>query len=414
MNYLRYLLSIFVVATASLAALGNGGCSNVPVAFDEFICDSTPFTSNPDCAKPIDAGMDAETDASNLKAPDDPGLPPAVFNPPPPPNACKSDCVPEPSGPTASEWPNDPVIAWFGPKSELKGKVCPPETLYEKVRGFDSLVAPPAKCDACACSANGTCTGLPSTIEIRSGKCGISNVEITPFDGPPSWDGSCTSVNAMAAGKLCNGVPCAQSVSASTLPGPVNESCLPMAEKPTAHLETHEWLDGALACQAKALDEACAITPEHCLPPLPDGWLRCVVRDGKHNECPGNYDDYAPRFVYQDNPIDDRGCSDCACGTPTDGMCIGSFRLYSDSSCITETNNNQIASTGPGCWDLFPPGLGLGSKTIVNLSYVPGTCSVTGGEPIGTVIPNDDGVRTICCRVPGSPPPPPLPPPPPY
>lgn len=405
MNLWRYILSASVVAMASLAVLGNGGCSNVPVAFDEFTCDATPFTPNPDCTKPIDAGPDGESsdagvDGSNLKDPDDPGLQPSVFP------TCKTECVPEASGPTAAGWSIEPVIVWFGAKSELDKKECPPETLYENVRGFENLVAPPAKCDTCTCLATGSCTGLPTSIEIRSGKCGVSNVQTTPFDGPPNWNGSCTSVNAMAAGKLCNGVPCAQSVSTPPLPSPANETCAPMTEKPTAILETHEWLGGALACRAKDLDGTCTPTPEHCVNPLPDGWLRCVVQKGKHNECPGNYNDFAPRFVYQDNPIDDRGCSACACGTPKDSICTGSLRVYSDASCTNELNNNQLASTGPFCVDLVPPGLALGSKRFGDLKYWSGTCSATGGEPIGTVVPNDDvnSVTTICCRSPELPP----------
>jgi hypothetical protein len=86
--------------------------------------------------------------------------------------------------------------------------------------------------------------------------------------------------------------------------------------------------------------------------------------------------------------------------------------LYSDASCTNELNSNPIGSTGPGCWDLVPPGPALGSKKISNLSYVPGTCAVTGGEPIGTAIPNEDanaGAVTFCCRD-RDPAPPPLPP----
>jgi len=366
--------------------------------------------ADPGCS---DAGTDAESDAdmdgASLK--DDPGLQPSFFPPAPPANACKGDCVPEADGPLAIDWPYEPLVVWFGSKSELDTKTCPVGTPYEKVRGFDKLVAPTAKCDACACLPDGSCTGLPATIEIRSGTCGVNNVETTPFDGPPNWNGSCTSANAMVAGKLCNGVPCAQSISASTLPGPTNESCAPTVEKPNATIDKHEWLEGALACHAQDLDGTCAVNPEHCVESLPDGWLHCLARTGKYDVCPDNYNDEGPRWIYQDNPIDDRGCSDCACGTPKDSICLGSFRLYSDSSCATEIYKYQIASTNPPCWDLFPPGLALGSKALVNLSYLPGTCAVTGGEPIGTAIPNDDeksGVVTFCCRAAG---PPPLPPP---
>lgn len=383
-------------------------CSDVPFLGYDRCDDNAPWAAQYHCR---DAGTDTEsdagTDAPNLKDDNGPGLMPSYFPPLPPANACKADCVPEASDSYALDWPYEPLAVWFGSKSDLDKMTCPPSTGYEKVRGFSNLVAPPAKCDSCACSANGSCNGLPENIEIRSGMCNASNVETTPFDGPTNWDGSCTSVDAMAAGKLCNGVPCAQSISTLPLPGPTNDSCTPTVEKPNATLENHEWLEGALACHAKDLDGTCATTPEHCVETLPEGWLHCLARTGKYDVCPDNYNDSGPYWIYQDNPIDDRGCSDCACGAPKDSICTGSLRLYSDSSCTKKINEYQIASTNPFCADLSPPGLALGSKTFGDLTYWPGTCDVTGGEPIGMVIPNDNvnsGVVTFCCRAPGLPP----------
>lgn len=402
-------LSIVIGSYVGTSILG--GCT-APEDFGQGQCKQDAFDPDPWCRTATDAGTDAESDAdsdaeidgSALK--DDPGLMPSVFP------TCTAECVPEASGPTALDWTNEPLIVWFGPRSEVNAKNCPGGTPYEKVRGFDKLVAPPAKCDACACAAGGSCTGLPETIELRSGKCGVSNVQTTPFDGPPNWNGSCTSANAMPAGKLCNGVFCAQSVSTSALPAPTNESCTPAVEKPAATLDKHEWLEGALACRAQDLEGTCAVTPEHCVDLLPeDGWLRCIARSGKYDACPDNYTDSGPHWIYQDNPIDDRGCSACSCGAPKDGVCIGSLRLYSDGLCANQLNDNQLASTGPFCVDLQPPGLGLGAKTISNLSYIPGTCAIAGGEPTGTVVPNDDdmsGVVTFCCRDPEPPPLPPL------
>lgn len=394
-----------VVAVSTVDA-----CSSAPE--DNLLpCDPNAILPAPACVKQTsvteDAGTDAESDAATdaMQSAKEPGLMPSVFP------TCTAECVPEASGPTALDWTNEPLIVWFGPRSELDAMSCPGGLPYEKVRGFDKLVAPPAKCDACTCLADGACTGLPENIEIRSGKCNVSNVQTTPFDGPPNWNGSCTSANAMAAGKLCNGVFCAQSVSTSALPAPTNESCMPAVEKPNATLDKHEWLEGALACGAKDLEGTCAVTPEHCVEPLPDGWLRCIARTGKHEACPDNYNDSGPYWVYQDNPIDDRGCSVCTCGAPKDGVCIGSLRLYSDAQCANELNKYQLASTDPFCADLSPPGLAVGSKTFGELSYWPGTCAVTGGEPIGAAVPNDNensGVRTFCCRAPA---PPPLPPP---
>lgn len=388
---------------------GVGACTASPsVYFDG--CDSKiPALTAPQCQ---DAGTDAESDAatdgSNLKNPDDPELQPSVF---PPANACKGDCLPEPSDTSAGAWPNEPLLVWFGPKSQMPEN-CPDAAPAMKWERFAGLSAPPAQCDACECSAQGSCTQLPASIEIRSGTCTTSNVQTTVFDGPPNWDGTCTTANAMAAGQLCNGVPCAQSVSASALPGPTNESCNPMTEKPNATLPQHEWADGVLACSRMDLDGACKTDSDHCRPTLPSSWLYCVAREGKYNECPANYDDgIGPRWYYNDNPIDDRGCSECICGTPKDSICKASLRLYTDTTCTNELNNNTIASTDPFCVPLIPAGPALGSKKITNLSYVLGTCAVTGGEPIGTVIPNDDensGVVTFCCRAPA---PPPLPPP---
>lgn len=401
---------------ALLCVLGTLAACTAPYETTIGSCDPAAIYPGIECRNGADAGTDAESDAgtdaeSNMSsAKDNPGLDPSLFFPDP--NACKGDCVPEASGPTALDWTWEPLVVWFGSKSEVDTKTCPPETPYEKARGFNNLVASPAKCDACACLPQGSCTGLPETIEIRSGMCSASTVETTPFDGPPNWGGTCTSVNAMAAGKLCNGVPCAQSVSTSTLPAPTNESCTPTVEKPNATIDKHEWLDGALACNAKDLTGTCAAAPEHCVNTLREGWLHCLARTGKHDVCPANYNDYGPRRIYDDNPIDDRGCSACACGAPKNSICIGSLSVYADGSCMSEFIKLPLSSIDPSCGTITPPGRAVGSKTINNLSYVPGTCAATGGEPIGLAIPNDNsGVTTICCRAPGPPPPPPVPPP---
>jgi len=404
---MRPIVNAAVLVTCSIL-LGNlstlGGCS-APENFVQAECNSNAFLPDPWCRN-LDAGTDAESDAESdagtdaSSAKDDPGLLPSVFP------TCETECVPEAEGPLADGW-SEPRVVWFGPSSELDAHQCLDGVSYEKLRLFDKLVAPPAKCDACACLPDGSCNGLPETIEIRSGSCNASNVQTTPFEGPPIWGGSCTSVNAMPAGQLCNGIPCAQSVSASTLPAPTNETCTPTVEKPNATLDKHEWLVGVRVCGAKDLPGTCAVTPEHCVGQLEDGWLRCVSHPGKQDACPGNYTDLGPYWVYEDNPIDSRGCSECACGAPKDGICTGSLSVYADSSCMSEFVKLPLSSIDPSCGTITPPGRAVGSKTISNLSYLPGTCAVTGGEPIGTVIPNDNensGVQTVCCRASGLPP----------
>jgi hypothetical protein len=84
-------------------------------------------------------------------------------------------------------------------------------------------------------------------------------------------------------------------------------------------------------------------------------------------------------------------------------LCNASLRMYSDATCTKELNSNLLASTDPFCVDV-PPGIGLAAKRITDLSYVPGSCEVTGGEPIGTATPNSstETTVTICCGVPNS------------
>jgi len=239
---------------------------------------------------------------------------------------------------------------------------------------------------------------LPASIEIRAGLCNISNVQTTSFDGPADWTGTCTSDNAMPAGTMCNGVPCAQSVSASPLPAPVNETCIATADKPTATIAKHEWLDGALVCSRDDLPGTCADPLEQCRPWMPTPWVYRVAREGIHQECPANYAE-GPRWFYDDKPLDDRGCAECKCGDVKGGVCAASLRLYADAACAQELNNNLLTSTDPFCVDV-PPGIGLAAKRITNLSYVPGSCGVTGGEPIGIAAPdsNEETSVTICCR----------------
>jgi hypothetical protein len=79
---------------------------------------------------------------------------------------------------------------------------------------------------------------------------------------------------------------------------------------------------------------------------------------------------------------------------------MGSLSVFSDNLCLSQFAQMPLSSMDGNCVGITPAGRAVGSKTISDLSYVPGTCAVTGGESIGTVIPNDNenSVTTICCR----------------
>lgn len=401
---MKKLMSRFGVASCLTVVVGillNGACTVSP-EYNIGYCDSSAYFLREQCPEDADAGADAtisemdattQSDAPNV-ANEIPDFLPGTWP------HCDGVCVPEPSDTSAGAWPSEPLLVWMGPLAEMPAE-CPPETPFMKWKRYGDLVAPPASCEACACESSGECHGLPASIEIHNGACNAGNVESRPFDGPANWDGSCSTTNAMAAGTLCNGVPCAQSVSASALPGPAKEACTPTIEKPSATTEYH-WNEGALACAATELDGLCETAPEHCVETLPEPWLHCVALEGIHDECPGNYD-LGPFVYYADPPIDDRGCSDCACGAPS-GICVGSLRVYSDTNCGNQFLQIPLSSIDPNCGGVTPAGRSLGSKAITDLMYFPGICAVGGGEPIGAAIPNSMGMTesttpvTFCCR----------------
>ncbi|MRG98509.1 hypothetical protein [Polyangium spumosum] len=323
---------------------------------------------------------------------------------------CLGRCVPEPSSASAGDWPRTPMLLWLGPR-ELAPASCEEARklggygddveFFEKYRRFAYLDAPPAACDPCTCPASeGLCTKLPETIEVRAGTCAENGAPALPFGGPAGWDGSCTSANALPAGADCGGEPCAQSVYASPLPGPTGETC-PSITKPSTFTKTTDWLWMGLACEAKEREGTCDPTTRRCMYDLPYPWLQCVALRGKHDRCPGNYDRYEPIHLYGELPVDTRGCTACECGgSPVGSACLASLRLYDDGECMSQFSEDPIYSTEVQCTNVFPPGRALGSKAITDLSYMPGLCLATGGEPTGAASEDPTDAVTFCCLAP--------------
>ncbi|MDI1449671.1 hypothetical protein [Polyangium sp. 6x1] len=387
-------LKVFV----SLVVLGSSSGCTVPPQSAWFECDPDARVPSEECLAQADAGTDASdagTDAS-----DDASEQAAT---------CPGRCVPEPSSDSAGDWPRTPMLLWLGPR-ELAPANCDEARkvggygedveLFEKYRRFAYLDAPPAAC-ACTCpDSEGSCTKLPETIEVRAGTCAENGAPTLPFDGPAGWDGSCTSANALPAGVSCGGEPCAQSVRASPLPGPTSEAC-PTLTMPATVTKTTEWLWMGLACEAKEREGACDTTTRRCMYDLPSPWLQCVALQGKHDKCPGNYDLYGPIHLYGEQPVDTRGCTTCTCGgDPVGSACVAKLRLYGDGACSLEADKVGLSSFGEQCVNVQPPGQALGSKAITDLSYVPGLCLTTGGEPTGAASEDPTEVVTFCCLAP--------------
>jgi hypothetical protein len=225
----------------------------------------------------------------------------------------------------------------------------------------------------------------------------------TPFDGPAGWDGSCTNANAIPAGMQCppgSGTPCVQSIAWSALPGPQNEACaVKVNPVPGLNGTTMSWDTAAVICDSSLADDLCGEGKQLCAPDAIWPWVQCVWLDGVHDtECPGDYSASA-YVMYDEKSIDTRACSECSCGEPAGSECVANFSIFKDSTCTTEVFLNQpISSVMPDCNLIFPAGLAIGSKTITDHLYVPGTCTASGGEPIGEAVIDEKTATTFCCR----------------
>ena len=261
---------------------------------------------------------------------------------------------------------------------------------------FEGSPAPPDQaCPACSCDApEGSCS-LPTTWTVSSEVCpGGAGVK-TNFDPPTGWDGSCSSANAIAQGKLCGGVPCVQSLTLS-LPVIDEKPCAPRMEGwvdlPTPRL----WDDGprrptGRACASEKPLTSCS--GQGC-GKTNSAFGACILHDGDQ-VCPDGWT--GDRHVLYQHVDDARACTPCGCDPPSGGVCQVKWRAFSDSSCSTEVNANNISAgmMVPACYAL-DPGIALSGKSAELLNYTKGSCAPTGGELVGDL--KLDGQVTVCCH----------------
>lgn len=376
------ILSIGIIGLVTVA----DACS-APPTFDQVKCDpKIASLADPWCLSAPDAGTDAAPDGASLQ----------------PEAACLGnggECVPIPSDSNAYKW-QGPAAVWFGAASE-KPTECPFEgaIIGEKYAGLN---APPLDCAQCECEkATGNCAGVPDSISVGTAMCMMGGVS-TPFDGPGGWDGACTEANAIPAGAQCppgSGTPCVQSISWSALPGPQSETCAVKTNTiPKITDASISWEKAAVICESSLAEDLCNNGQKLCIPDVFWPWTQCVWLDGKHeNECPQGYK-FSSHVLYDDKPIDTRACTECSCGAPAGGECVANFSIFKDAACVTEIQNQTISSAMPDCDAIFPSGSAIGSKSITNHLYVPGTCAASGGEPIGSAVEDETKATTFCCR----------------
>ena len=273
-----------------------------------------------------------------------------------------------------------PALVWMGAEADAPPCSAVPGAPFEYYTGYGDPEGPP--CGACKCETpSGSCE-LPATLTAAAASCAGdgSGVAHTSFDPPASWDGTCTTSNAIPAGKLCGGVPCVQSVTVAPLTLKQG-GCLPI--EPANH-PPPIWKTFARACVRNSGIHDCGTEIGACAPQPPSAEFRiCTLRtiESASLDCPSGYPD---KSIFYDDPVP--YCSPCACGIPDGGFCTGSISLFQDGACGAQPLHVvDVDAKGPTCADV-PPGSALGSKTASDPSYSGGYCTPSGGAPSVTVI----------------------------
>ena len=379
--------SVFLALTDGCSADQWNGVNNICCPTDP----KDPLWDDPFCTDArhqLEAARDAGYDGAGCR-PEFPGFEGQAID-----DGIETVCVPnEPDN------FNAPQPLWVGPRGEDPG--CPSEIGAFGDRRYNDLVVPDPGCPACICGPiEGSCSARPNSILLRADFCEVPQTYTSDFSAPENWDGSCTSLHAMPAGAECpvgSGIPCAQSIYSSALLDPV-EGCEPIpVPVPQAHSDEPSWKNRVLSCNATPIDFSCPGNNTKRFAALPDGWRHCVRHQEKGiQECPSD-SKYTERVIaYSGKGYDDtRKCTECGCKA-SGGACYGTFNVYEDEQCTKFVNGNLLNSETYECSNV-KPGQAIGSKELVDLTYIAGKCEPTGGLAIGTVEENDADAVTWCC-----------------
>jgi len=328
---------------------------------------SKPFyTPTFTCLSDLDGGMDASNDGGSM------GFCANGACVPPSPEAWKHVSF-------ALSWPGEPPP-------------CPDDA---PILAFEGTAAPPdLSCPACSCDEpEGTCQ-LPTTWTVSTDVCLGGGGIKTNFDPPAGWDGLCSSDKAIAAGKLCGGVPCVRSI---TISPPVIEEkpCTPHTSGEADLPVLKAWNGGP----ETPIGRACLSAK-----PLPScsskgcggsnsEFSTCVMHDGDQ-ACPEGWN--GDRHVLYEFIDDARQCTPCGCDAPTGGMCQVKYRTFSGPACSAENVAGDVY-TGmmpSPCHD-YNGGEALVGKTAEIVNYSKGSCVPNGGEISGDLMLG--GQVTVCC-----------------
>lgn len=266
---------------------------------------------------------------------------------------------------------------------------CPDSANLSETRRFAELHIPPMECGSCACApSTGECT-QPKTITAHAADCNHTEGAIaSPTNPPASWNGACTSDNALAAGITCAGKACVQSITVGPM-GIAHEECGVSWVHKAEDTRSPWWRTYATACQGLARGTCDAAL---CVPGQTDGFQLCVERDGIH-DCPS--EGYTKQFVVYDGFKDERTCEACSCGAPEGSFCQAWLTVHANGACSSPVVAGNVWSGGNTCLDVTPPSAAVGSKQALEPKYQAGSCKPSGGTVSGEVALN--GSHTVCC-----------------
>lgn len=298
---------------------------------------------------------------------------------------CSGECVAF----AASNW-TGPFLLWLGP--EPAAPPCPATAPMVVFEGHGDLDAGPLPCAPCACERpNGDC-GLPSALTANAAICGMMKATTphTPFDPPTGWDGGCAADVSIAAGKLCNGAPCVESVTIAPLV--VNETGCAVAQPPLP-VDPPTWGTFARACQGST-SGTCADLLLCAAAPAP-GFRRCVAQAGVVDCSASGPTPYTEPHVFDHGVEDMRSCSPCSCGQPAGSTCTAEIAIFGNGACTGDAGYVvTVGSDASACVDTLA-GAPLGSKSATPSVYAAGACPPSGGLPVGDASPT--APTTFCC-----------------
>jgi hypothetical protein len=245
--------------------------------------------------------------------------------------------------------------------------------------------AAPATCSACSCGAPSAITcGEPVVNVYTATQCGSGS-----FWGIGSLDpyGTCKS------GSFPGPQP---PMSASlAMPSPVGGTCA--TSPPTKTVTDPTWGDVSFGCQATE-GGGCG-TGLTCVP-RPAGPFHptvCIYKAEVVSVCPPPFSNRQVYYVQWD---DQRACSACVC-TVSGADCKGTLIMATSSACPTSGGDAKLALSTAGCQDITNPLQGNGPYNYwIEWEESPptgGSCSPSGGTPVGSVEINPDSAYTVCC-----------------